>query len=51
LIELRDAVREGRPAFPDAAWAKTTLEVCLAILESSERDAEIPLRCRSGREP
>jgi Oxidoreductase family, NAD-binding Rossmann fold/GFO/IDH/MocA C-terminal domain len=48
LIELRDAVREGRPAFPDAAWAKTTLEVCLAILESSDRDAEIPLPTRSG---
>lgn len=41
LIEMRDALREKRPVFPDGQWARTTLEVCLAILESSKLGKEI----------
>ncbi|WP_295887766.1 Gfo/Idh/MocA family oxidoreductase [uncultured Thiohalocapsa sp.] len=44
FIELRDALREGRPGFPDGSWARTTLEVCLAILESARLGAEVPVR-------
>ena len=40
LTELSDALREGRPVFPDGAWGKATLEVCLAIMESG-RTGEI----------
>ncbi|HKT17489.1 MAG TPA: hypothetical protein VJR47_05570 [Stellaceae bacterium] len=43
LIELRDALAAGRPVFPDGRWGRATLEVCLAILESSRRRWEIPL--------
>lgn len=34
LTELAAAIRGGRRVFPDGAWGKATLEVCLAILES-----------------
>jgi phthalate 4,5-cis-dihydrodiol dehydrogenase len=43
FIELRDALREGRSGFPDGRWAKTTLEVCLAILESARTGTEVPM--------
>ncbi len=36
LVELRDALREGRRAFPDGEWGRATLAVCLAILESAK---------------
>lgn len=35
LIELRDAVAQGRRAFPDHHWGRATLEVVLAIRESA----------------
>jgi len=35
LLELVDALRTSRPGFPDGRWGKATLEVCLAILDSS----------------
>ncbi|HSR55983.1 MAG TPA: Gfo/Idh/MocA family oxidoreductase [Alphaproteobacteria bacterium] len=35
LLELRDALAEGRNVFPDGTWGKATLEVCLAIMASS----------------
>lgn len=41
MRELYDAVVEGRPAFHDGRWGEATLEVCLAILESSARHEEI----------
>jgi len=41
---LVDAVREGRPAFPDARWSRATLEACLAIVESSRERKEILLQ-------
>jgi phthalate 4,5-cis-dihydrodiol dehydrogenase len=36
LMELVEALRTPRPAFPDGRWGKATLEVCLAILASSK---------------
>jgi len=38
---LVDAVRENRPAFPDARWSRGTLEACVAIIESSRERKEI----------
>jgi phthalate 4,5-cis-dihydrodiol dehydrogenase len=43
LIELRDALAQGRPVFPDGKWGRATLEVCLGILESSRRHCDIAL--------
>lgn len=43
LIELRDALAEDRPVFPDGAWGKATLEVCLALLQSSREGREVAL--------
>ena len=36
LLELRDALAQGRGVFPDGTWGKATLEVCLAIMASSK---------------
>lgn len=41
LFELREALRAGRAAFPDGVWARTTLEVCLAIHESARLAREV----------
>jgi phthalate 4,5-cis-dihydrodiol dehydrogenase len=43
LEELYAAITEERPAFPDARWGMGTLEVCLAILESSRTHQEVKL--------
>lgn len=43
LDELVDALREDRPTFPDARWGMATVEVCLAILESSRLGREVTL--------
>jgi phthalate 4,5-cis-dihydrodiol dehydrogenase len=43
LIELRDALLDHRPGFPDGPWARTTLQICLAILESAHKNCEIPI--------
>lgn len=43
VIELRDALAAGRTVFPDGKWGRATLELCLAILESSRQGREIPL--------
>ena len=43
LDALWAAVREGRRDFHDARWGKATLEVVLAILQSSKERREIPL--------
>lgn len=45
VIELRDALAAGRTVFPDGKWGRATLEVCLAILESSRQRRDIHL-CR-----
>jgi phthalate 4,5-cis-dihydrodiol dehydrogenase len=43
LMELADSLAEDRQPFLDAAWGRATLEVCVAILESSSlrRDVEL----------
>ncbi len=43
LRELYEAVAQNRPAFPDGSWGKATLEVCLAMLQSSNERREIVL--------
>jgi len=43
LTELRDAIREDRPTFPDARWGMASLEVILAILQSSRERREVTL--------
>jgi phthalate 4,5-cis-dihydrodiol dehydrogenase len=50
FVELRDALREGRPVFPDGVWGRETLAVCLAILASSREGREIQLP-RDSLEP
>lgn len=44
LAELQQSIAENRPAFPDGRWGKATLEVCLAMLESSRAGREIVMR-------
>lgn len=41
LRELYEGVTQDRPVFPDGRWGKATLEVCLAILQSSKEKREI----------
>jgi phthalate 4,5-cis-dihydrodiol dehydrogenase len=43
LDELHSAVFDAVPPAHDGAFARGTVEVCLAILESSRTNAEIPL--------
>jgi phthalate 4,5-cis-dihydrodiol dehydrogenase len=43
IEELYDAVVNGRPIFHDGRWGEATLEVCLAIIESSRQRKEILL--------
>jgi len=43
VVELRDALTAGRTVFPDGKWGRATLEVCLAILDSSRQRREITL--------
>ena len=44
LIELRDALSEGRDVFPNGEWGKANLEICLAMLRSSRENKDIPLK-------
>jgi phthalate 4,5-cis-dihydrodiol dehydrogenase len=43
LRELYESVAQDRPAFPDGCWGKATLEVCIAMLQSSNEHREIKL--------
>jgi predicted dehydrogenase len=43
LLRLVEAVSEHRPVFNDGRWGKATLEVLLAILQSSREGREITL--------
>jgi phthalate 4,5-cis-dihydrodiol dehydrogenase len=43
LNELSEAVAQGRPVFPDGRWGMASLEVCLAMLQSSNERREITL--------
>lgn len=44
IDELWAAVRDGKPALHDGPWARATLQVCLALLQSAQegRDIEVP---------
>ena len=44
IDEVYFAVTEGRPVAHHGRWAKATMEVCLAMLESSRTRSEVPLR-------
>jgi phthalate 4,5-cis-dihydrodiol dehydrogenase len=44
LIELRDALAEGRAVFPGGTWGRATVEVCLAMLQSSREHREVRLQ-------
>ncbi len=48
IDEFYGAVVEGKPPLHDGAWSRATLEVCLAILESSQAQAEVTLRHQVG---
>jgi phthalate 4,5-cis-dihydrodiol dehydrogenase len=43
IDELYAAVLDARPPLHDGEWAAATLEVCVAILQSSRTGREIPL--------
>jgi phthalate 4,5-cis-dihydrodiol dehydrogenase len=43
LLKLSEAVKGTRPVFTDGKWGKATLEVALAILQSSRERREIAL--------
>ena len=43
LLKLYEAVTQNRPVFTDGKWGKATLEVVLAILQSSKAGREIAL--------
>ena len=43
LIEMRDALAQDRPAFPDGRWGRDTLAVATAMLQSSREEREIPI--------
>ncbi len=47
FAELAAAVAEDRAPFPDGNWGKATLEVCLALLESSQKSQEVRLSHQS----
>lgn len=51
LIELRDALRENRPVFPDGRWGRATLETCLAIEMSSREDRDVRLTRQEAVSP
>jgi phthalate 4,5-cis-dihydrodiol dehydrogenase len=40
---LVDAVRGGTQSFPDARWGRATLEMCMAMIESSRQRKEVLL--------
>ena len=41
IDEIYYAVTEGRPLVHDGRWAKATMEVCLAMLQSARTRREI----------
>jgi len=49
IDELYDAVVNGKPPLHDGAWAMATLEVCLAILQSSREGRDVTLAHQVGR--
>jgi phthalate 4,5-cis-dihydrodiol dehydrogenase len=48
IDEFYAAVVNGTPPLHDGEWSRATLEVCLAILDSSQNQAEMMLRHQVG---
>jgi phthalate 4,5-cis-dihydrodiol dehydrogenase len=48
IDELYDAVVRGRPPLHSGEWARATLEVCLAMLQSSREQREVALTHQIG---
>lgn len=48
IDELYDAIVNGRPPVHTGEWALATLEVCLAVLQSSRERKEVELRRQIG---
>jgi phthalate 4,5-cis-dihydrodiol dehydrogenase len=48
LQQLRAAVVDGKPIFADEHWGKASLEVVLAILESSAQHQEVELKYQTA---
>jgi hypothetical protein len=48
VLELQEALEQGRPTFPGADYGRATLEVCLAIYESSREHREINMKYQSA---
>ncbi len=46
-LELQEALEQGRPTFPGADYGRATLEVCLAIYQSSREHREITMKYQS----
>jgi len=44
LAELQKSIEENRQPFPGGSWGKATMEVVLAILQSSREKREVELR-------
>jgi phthalate 4,5-cis-dihydrodiol dehydrogenase len=49
IDELYAAVVDGKPPLHDGTWAMATLEVCLAILQSSREGREVALTRQTAR--
>ena len=49
IDELFDALVHGTPPLHDGKWAKDTLEICIAMLRSSQEQRDIALDLASGR--
>jgi len=43
LLALQEALKGVKTAYPDGKWAKATLEVCLAVLESNKNNRPVTL--------
>jgi phthalate 4,5-cis-dihydrodiol dehydrogenase len=43
IDELSQAIHANAPCLHDGPWAKATLEICLAMLESGETGRDVPL--------
>ena len=48
IDELWSAVRENRAPLHDGVWARATLEVCTAILDSARSGMDVALRRQSA---
>jgi len=48
IDEFYAAVVDGKPPLHDGEWSRATLEVCLAIRDSAQAQAEITLRHQVG---